>query len=182
MERLLLTWEIGSLRDETIDRYCSGCGGKVKFKDSLKRRRNANGKKVYEYAIYKCERGHTWNRLLDIYGAKHYTENREFDDVTTNTTSVIKLVRIEECLRMGFTEIEIFIKKIEGAWRLDKLLTHHFEGISRNQIEKKIKSGKVLVDNEAVKTKTKIREGSKIWIDLTEINKDQKTNYDSENQ
>lgn len=83
---------------------------------------------------------------------------------------------------MGFTEIEIFIKKIEGAWRLDKLLTHHFEGISRNQIEKKIKSGKVLVDNEVVKTKTKIREGSKIWIDLTEINKDQKTNYDSENQ
>lgn len=182
MERLLITWEIGSQRDETVDRYCSGCGGKVKFKDSLKRRRNANGKKVYEYAIYKCGRGHTWNRLLDIYAAKHYTEDRESDDVTPNTSSIVQIVRIEECLRMGFAEIEIFIKKIEGEWRLDKLLTHHFEGISRSQIEKKIKSGKILVDNETVKTKTKVREGSKIWIDLTETNKDPKTNYDTENQ
>lgn len=83
---------------------------------------------------------------------------------------------------MGFTEIEIFVKRIKGEWRLDKLLTHYFVGISRSRIEKKIKSGKVLVDNEAVMAKTKVREGMKIWIDLAETIRDPRTNYDTESQ
>mgnify|MGYP000942748465 CR=1 FL=1 len=167
METLLITWEIGPERYEAVDHYCPGCGRKVKFQDSLKRRRNANGKKVYEYAIYKCERGHTWNRLLDRYGAKNYIEDGGSVDLTTDTSSLVEIIQIKECLRKGFTEIEISIKKIEGSWRLDKLLAYNFEGISRSRIEKMIKSSRILVDNETVKSKTTVKEGQKILFSLT---------------
>ncbi len=166
MQRLLITWEISSQVDGSMNRYCHGCGRKVNFTDSLKRRKNANGKMIYEYAIYKCEKEHTWNRLLKTYHAKHYDPKQESDCRTVNTASVVDKIITKDCSRMGFTEIEIFIKKIEGDWRLDKLLARYMEGTSRSQIEKYIREGKILVDNEVVKTKTMIREGQVIVIIL----------------
>lgn len=165
VERLLITWEIGAINCDTVKRYCPGCGGKAVFEDSLKRRRNANGKMIFEYAIYKCDQEHTWNRLSKTYNAKQYDDNPAFDDPTSSPMNV-EVIRIEDCFRMGFTEIEIFIKKIEGDWRLDKMLARYLEGISRSQIEKKIKSGKILVDHEIVKTKTMVKEGQVILVFL----------------
>lgn len=49
-----------------ITRYCSRCKGKVQFVDSGKLRQNANGKTIFTYAIYKCAKGHTWNKKLTI--------------------------------------------------------------------------------------------------------------------
>lgn len=82
----------------------------------------------------------------------------------------VKTIRIEECLRLGFSEIEIFIKKIEGDWRMDRLLARYLDGLSRSQIEKNIKSGRISVDNQAVKTKTKIKEGQVLLIKIKPIN------------
>lgn len=107
------------------------------------------------------------DRLLKTYQAKDYVKNQESDYSATNTGCVVEKILIEDCFRMGFTEIEIFIKKIEGDWRLDKLLAHNIEGISRSQIEKSIREGKILVDNQVVKTKTMIREGQKVLVILT---------------
>ncbi|HPL54232.1 MAG TPA: hypothetical protein PLW11_08900 [Bacillota bacterium] len=60
-------WKLTNVSDDnTTMRHCHNCGRKVIFVDSGKRRRNANGKNIYEYAIYKCKKGHTWNRLLGI--------------------------------------------------------------------------------------------------------------------
>lgn len=166
VERLLIIWEIDFEDSVLVNRYCSGCGGKVAFKDSLKRRRNANGKIIYEYAIYKCDREHTWNKLINTYNAKDYVERQGSDSPAANKEKDVNKIRIEECIRDGFSEIEIFIKKVVGIWRLDKLLGHYLEGISRSQIEKMIKSGVILVDNEAVATKTMIKEGRRILVIL----------------
>lgn len=168
MERLLIIWEIDFEGSDLVNRYCPGCGGKVAFKDSLKRRRNANGKIIYEYAIYKCDREHTWNKLINTYDAKDYVERQGSDSPTANmeTEKNVNKIRIEECLRDGFSEIEIFIKKVVGVWRLDKLLAHYLEGISRGQIEKMIRSGMILVDNKVVATKTIIKEGRSILVIL----------------
>ncbi|MDX8361573.1 hypothetical protein [Cytobacillus sp. IB215316] len=47
-------------------RYCSNCGRVVLFYDTLIRRHNANGKNIYRYAIYKCEKNHTWKKSLKL--------------------------------------------------------------------------------------------------------------------
>ena len=49
--------------DETM-RYCPGCGRVVPFRDSGKIRRNANGKTIHAFAIFKCPKDHTWNCRL----------------------------------------------------------------------------------------------------------------------
>ena len=70
MNQLSLNWELYEERIDSVERYCSGCGNKVAFYDSMVRRHNANGKKIFQYAIYKCEKGHTWNKVLNKYLAK----------------------------------------------------------------------------------------------------------------
>ena len=47
-----------------IRRYCPGCGRVVSFHDSGKIRRNANGKTIHAFAIFKCSKDHIWNRRL----------------------------------------------------------------------------------------------------------------------
>jgi hypothetical protein len=55
MNTEILKWSL-TLKNpkNTFEKYCPNCGKKVLFVDSLMRRRNANGKDIYEYAIYKC--------------------------------------------------------------------------------------------------------------------------------
>jgi len=51
-------------KEGAIIRYCSRCKTNVPFFDSKKTRTNANGKNLFIYAIYKCEKDHTWNRKI----------------------------------------------------------------------------------------------------------------------
>jgi hypothetical protein len=52
-----------------VEKWCPNCKKKTEFRDSGKRRQNANGKNIFEYAIYKCKKGHTWNLKLRKYKA-----------------------------------------------------------------------------------------------------------------
>lgn len=74
-ERKVIKWDLhaSDLKQLTIERHCHNCGRKVKFHDSMIRRHNANGKNIYQFAIYKCEKGHTWNKKLNIY--KSFSEH-----------------------------------------------------------------------------------------------------------
>ena len=74
MQKQTYQWRLYGDTNDTVVKYCSHCGSKVVFTDSGKRRRNANGKNLYEYAIYKCERDHTWNRVLKTYKASTETK------------------------------------------------------------------------------------------------------------
>lgn len=59
MKKAMINLNVMNMEIETIERYCHNCGKKVLFTDSLKRRQNANGKNLYNYAIFKCSNGHT---------------------------------------------------------------------------------------------------------------------------
>lgn len=57
---------------------CSNCGRIVLFFGTNVRRHSPNGKNIYRFAIYKCEKNHTWNEKLAIY--KAFTDHREVPD------------------------------------------------------------------------------------------------------
>ena len=61
-------WRIVSRKQRTSGeiRYCSRCKRNVRFTDSGKIRQNANGKNIITFAIYKCGKGHTWNKKLAV--------------------------------------------------------------------------------------------------------------------
>lgn len=52
---------------DTVTKQCKMCGKVTIFTDTTIRRHNANGKNIYQFAIYKCPKNHSWNKKLDIY-------------------------------------------------------------------------------------------------------------------
>lgn len=57
--------KLETLIDTSFVWNCSNCKSKVVFKNSNVKRHNANGKNIYKFAIYKCDKGHTWHKMLD---------------------------------------------------------------------------------------------------------------------
>lgn len=133
--------------DSTVERYCSQCGKKAAFSDSGKTRCNANGKNLYEYAIYKCERDHTWNRLIRIY------KPSESEEALLPAESVFVCGSVESIVlaEAGSDEIEIILEEVTGKWRLDKLLGDRIADVSRNAICRMIEAGTIRVDGMPVK-------------------------------
>ncbi|MGE8206669.1 S4 domain-containing protein [Heyndrickxia sp. NPDC080065] len=167
MQTLELSWSlIHSTNDEVIVRYCKHCGKKVEFKDSLIRRHNSNGKNTYRYAIYKCEKDHTWNKKLSIY--KAYTEHaiikEEINDVGKEE---IEIIDIESVAKQGISQICIKIIQASEGYRLDKLLAERVQNWNRSEIVKKIKNGRIQVNYEFCKPSQKIIENSIISVMLT---------------
>ncbi|AOT71497.1 S4 domain-containing protein [Geosporobacter ferrireducens] len=163
MEKVILEWQlIENPEHQKIERYCHNCGKKVAFEDSLKRRKNANGKNIYEYAIYKCENGHTWNHKLAVY--KSTAEIEEAAPVQTWQGSKLEILKIGAYRELDVEEIEIVIKQVRGKWRIDKLLGQQVHDLSRSQIEKYIKKGAVLLDGEKVKPSTLLKEQQRISL------------------
>ena len=146
----------------SIMRYCRNCGRKVVFKDSKKRRRNANGKSIYEYAIYKCEREHTWNVLLNTYkssdGIEHYVTK---DDAETCSYEFLNLSELKE---EGVEEIDIILEEVSGKWRLDKLLGDRIQDLSRRKVCELISSECILLDGQTAKQDSFLRKHQKITI------------------
>lgn len=138
-----------------VERYCSGCKQKVIFKDSLVRRNNANGKKIYQYAIYKCEKGHTWNKMLNHLDAstanKINYETREQHQYKSSEAGIV------------FDKIESKIIEIQSEgkkMRLDKLL-HKLSDKTRREVNDLIK-GYVYVNDHQVDGKYKVKNGDVI--------------------
>jgi hypothetical protein len=133
----------------------------------MKRRRNANGKTIYEYAIFKCEREHSWNKLLKTYSA-HTDINIFLEEEAQEILQfeAPKEILLSEALASGIQEIEIYIKSISEKYRLDKLLAQHVTDLSRTQIKLWIDCGKILIDNCNVKPDTSVRSHQKIQIKI----------------
>jgi hypothetical protein len=167
MNKLTLKWEFDDITEDKVERYCHNCNKKVPFIDSMKRRRNANGKSIYEYAIYKCEREHTWNKLLKSYNAntdiKTFLEEEMIEAPRYETP---KELLISEAVAAGIKEIEILINVTIGRQRIDKLLALYISDLSRTQVKVWIDSGKIQIDNCNIKPDTIVRNHQTIQIKL----------------
>lgn len=155
-KKLSLNWCIYSNEIDSEYRYCHNCGKKVTFKDSLKRRQNANGKNIYHFAIYKCEQGHTWNKPLETFKAMDGLENNVVEKNYLN--SEYENVNISELVERGIKEVEILLFKFEGKIRLDKFMADRICDISRSSIVKQIENGNIRVNGELVKHSFNLKE------------------------
>ncbi|NLO40310.1 MAG: hypothetical protein GX115_12685 [Ruminiclostridium sp.] len=160
MQKQTYQWRLFNMTTEPVERYCSHCGSKVTFTDSGKRRVNANGKNLYEYAIYKCERDHTWNKTLKMNeGSTEFAVYQE--SILGCSNENIELLHfIEE----GMDEIEIFLEEVIGKWRLDKLLGEKIPDTSRNVICKMIDNGAIRVDGRTVRQNMRLKKHQVITI------------------
>jgi hypothetical protein len=164
LEKFNISWCLRSnISESAIKRYCHNCGKVTLFRDSMERRHNANGKKIYQYAIYKCEKDHTWNLKLSIY--KAYTKNIDKKE-EMSVHAPPEAISLPELRERDIAEIEIYIIGVEGKWRLDNLLSQKLIGITRSEIVKWMKQGHILVDGVKVKPGVSIHEDQRIWIDL----------------
>lgn len=165
MEKTFLNWTLSEYKEVSEHRYCHNCGKKAVFKDSGLRRVNANGKDLYEFAIYKCENGHTWNKTLSKYKSNK-PGTKAIDNTSTKPECKVDFINIASLESNNIKEIEIFLEEAEGKWRLDKLLAQQIEDLSRAKIEKLISCGKIQVNNQIVKLNLIVRKGYTIKIIL----------------
>ncbi|MBM7587861.1 hypothetical protein JOC86_004436 [Bacillus pakistanensis] len=165
MKSMEIVWNLVDQEHELyLDRHCSNCGKVVTFKDTLIRRHNANGKNIYRFAIYKCEKNHTWNRKLESY--KTYQNHVRLYKELPREEDVKARIDVEEQLLNGYEFIEITIGCVHGHFRIDKVLSDRVKGWSRSLISMKIKEGLVKVNDEKVKRSTRISEGDLVVIAL----------------
>lgn len=163
MGKMVFKWILNKCEDDAEERYCHNCSKKVIFRDSGQRRLNANGKDLYEFAIFKCEKGHTWNKTLGKYKSNK-AERRTSAKEQLMMASQIDIINIDLVLRDGINEIEILIEEVEGKWRLDKLLSQQIHDVSRTKIESLINCGNIQVNNQIVKPKLLLKKGYVINI------------------
>ncbi|MFZ5967750.1 MAG: S4 domain-containing protein [Bacillota bacterium] len=179
MSQLIVTWELYQNEKNTEERYCSNCGKKVVFEDSKARRHNANGKKIFQYAIYKCEKGHTWNKLLGKYYSDHAAELHEADllrgksyvknqcnKLQEITRSNMEKISVAQCMEDGIKQIDILLTGAVTSIRLDKLLSQNMLDVSRAQIQNMIREGMVHVNESIVKQNYAVKHGETIRIYL----------------
>jgi hypothetical protein len=140
---------------DTVKKQCKMCGKVTVFTDTTIRRHNANGKNIYQFAIYKCPKNHSWNKKLDIY--KSFTEH--VDPETLIPTEFETIKENEKIILQEITEqevIEIKVTVVEGSFRLDQTLTSHIEGLCRTEIVHKIKKGLILLNGCLTKPSQKV--------------------------
>ncbi len=163
------TWLlIDSERDVKIKKYCPHCKKTVMFTDSLKRRRNANGKRIFEFAIYKCEKDHTWNRKIAAYKANQY-DKRNVREINTEGSNPHDSIPVVELKNSGVEFIVIHLKQVKGRWRLDTLLEMSLIEISRSKIKKWIRNQYILVNGRGTKAGFFVRSNHMISIRLKEL-------------
>jgi len=169
--KIIYHWElIDNSKDNTIERYCHNCGRRVIFKDSTKRRQNANGKNIYEYAIFKCNNGHTWNQLLGIVKSKQLKDEECGEVIGSNPrVSSFDSLNLLKLKNEGVNEIEVILDKVSGRWRIDMILRYRIQDLSRSKACELIKNKYILIDGEAVKQSHIVKEQQKITILLEDF-------------
>ncbi|QUH21319.1 S4 domain-containing protein [Alkaliphilus sp. B6464] len=166
-KKLSLNWNIYNGKIDKEERYCHNCGKKVEFKDSLKRRQNANGKNIFYFAIYKCPNGHTWNKGIDTFKAKSGLENIDGDFMIQE--SKYDEIQIAQFKKDCITEIEIHINILQEKIRIDKFLSSKIQDISREKIVELITKGFIRVNNNQVKSKASLREKDVVTLLISKI-------------
>lgn len=169
MQDFQLYWNI--VRDEAEEilyKHCKNCGKTVVFKDTLIRRHNANGKNIYRYAIYKCEKDHTWNQKLSVY--KTYTDHvKVYDTKEEKDLPKIEEMNLEwnKLMDKGKCTISITIQNIIGnKHRIDKTLAERIPDLSRSQIVQRIRDHSILVNRETCKPSQTLMKDAIITIKL----------------
>jgi hypothetical protein len=172
MEKTVLHWQLNEQPENTgTERYCHNCGHTVLFQDTGKRRHNANGKNIYEYAIFKCENGHTWNQILTIQKSGDAIQNMNVEigqELNLYANDSLDRIDIAEWKKNGIHTAEITLDKVSGKWRLDKLLSQQIKDLSRMQLEKLIKDGTIRLDGKTVKPGSLLKPQQVITISLSE--------------
>ncbi|WIY60915.1 cytoplasmic protein [Bacillus arachidis] len=166
MQKVQLSWNLYENEFETtVEKHCKNCGHTTLFTDTNIRRHNANGKNIYRFAIYKCQKGHTWNKKLHIY--KSFSEHVETIDVfqqkQAETTTTVSIMQYKE---NGTTEIAIVLETVVGSHRIDKALAAYISDLSRTAIVDKIKNGYIQLNGQKMKSNTTLSEGDLISICL----------------
>lgn len=149
MEKILyLNWKLEEENIKEELKYCHNCGKKVNFMDSGIRRQNANGKNIYHFAIYKCPKGHTWNKKLNIFKAYDRLENTP--QQMYQGTNPIKDIVISQIISEAYSQIHIQVYASEKI-RLDKLLATYIKDLSRTQIKRYMEEGYLYINDSVVK-------------------------------
>lgn len=162
-----LTWTLKKAPAVPHERYCPGCGRKVAFIDSGVRRHNANGKKIYKWAIYKCPQGHTWNKTLEKYTADHAAKRSEPASREQNGYGRQENkgeTTLEPVPDLSREAVEIVLRGEGKGVRLDKLLSEKGTGLSRTEIQRRIEGGCIRLNGKAVQSKKKVKAGDRITI------------------
>ncbi|MGM7683756.1 S4 domain-containing protein [Cytobacillus sp. Hm23] len=159
-------WNLINMDDVIQEqRYCSNCGKVVCFFDTLIRRHNANGKNIYRYAIYKCEKNHTWNKKLEAY--KSYTDHIRLNEAIPTDDEINTPICFKTLVDNEIKCVQISINQVIGEFRIDKVLAERLSNISRNEIVKRMKDGLITVNKQHVKPSTRIRSGDNINLLIT---------------
>lgn len=164
MNTMILMWSLAlENQEDSFEKYCPNCGKKVLFIDSRLRRRNANGKDIYEYAIYKCPKEHTWNKSIRQYKAcdESIHEPKEFEEKTDLTFQTLV---ISEFVARGFDKIEIYLDPVAGRWRIDKLLADRVKDLSRTRIKEFIEAGFIMINDKKIKPNELLKQSQKITL------------------
>lgn len=166
-KKLNLNWYIYKNEPDHEIRYCHNCGTKVEFKDSLKRRQNANGKNIFYYAIYKCPNGHTWNKKIDVFKTitglqNNCGENDEKKNIYENFS-------IAQVFQDGIDEVQISLKEMCIKERLDKFLAERIVDFTRGQVVKAIKKGEIKVNGCMVRANVRLKVNDIISLELKNI-------------
>lgn len=166
-KKLRLNWEIYNGDVDSVDRYCHNCGKRVEFIDSLKRRQNANGKNIYHFAIYKCPKGHTWNKEIAGFKALSGLENLDGEFIYSH--SKYQELPIESFKMKDIFYVEIFLNILQERVRFDKFLSSKIIGLSRQEIAGLIEDGKITLNGMVAKSKQRLKEKDLITMKIGEI-------------
>jgi hypothetical protein len=162
MLTITLHWKLSHIPERTVKKHCKMCGKLSVFTDTNVRRHNANGKSIYKYAIYKCEKNHTWNKKLAIYKtfSEHVAEMEEKKEESSNMSAI----PITSLAEQGVKVIHIELDDVTGKHRVDKVLANQIEDWSRSQIIKKIEKGTIQLNEQVIKPSSRLSKGERISI------------------
>lgn len=162
MLNITFRWKLSQIPERVVKKHCKMCGKLSDFTDTNVRRHNANGKNIYQYAIYKCEKNHTWNKKLAIY--KSFSEHVAEVEERKEESSILSTIPILSLAEQGIKVIHIVLDDVIGQHRMDKVLANQIEGWSRSQIIKKIENGTIQLNNQVTKPGLRLSKGEHISI------------------
>ncbi len=175
----MIRWAVGAGRQSSLseDRYCHGCKQVVSFHPSGKVRRNANGRNVYHYAIFKCDADHTWNKFLGSFAPSdsrtypEYEFAEELGELQSTSTAHCDHASLSlvELHKLGTPKVEIEVTTVQGRYRIDRLLGERLVDVSRAQIQKWLADQAITVSGKKVKPSAVLRPRDVIELHLDRI-------------
>ncbi|MGD6831262.1 S4 domain-containing protein [Sutcliffiella halmapala] len=162
MLNITFHWKLSQIPERGVEKHCKMGGELSVFTDTNVRRHNANGKSIYQYAIYKCGKNHTWNKKLAIY--KTFSEHVAEIEEQREESSIVSAIPITSLVEQGIKVIHIVLDDVTGKHRIDKVLANQIEDWSRSQIIDKIEKGAIQLNEQVIKPSSRLSKGERISI------------------